>query len=102
VVAERGDDGEGRHRLDVSDVLLALRLGGSSSAQGHPERRRGGSGVEGWQGKTADGGVLADNGTWHHFTVGTRVGRAVGRRMEIVGGLALIAIGAKILVEHLW
>jgi putative Mn2+ efflux pump MntP len=34
--------------------------------------------------------------------LGKRVGRAVGRRMEIVGGLALIAIGAKILVEHLW
>jgi putative Mn2+ efflux pump MntP len=34
--------------------------------------------------------------------LGKRVGRAVGTRMEIVGGLALIAIGAKILVEHLW
>jgi putative Mn2+ efflux pump MntP len=34
--------------------------------------------------------------------LGRRVGRAVGRRMEIVGGLALIAIGVKILVEHLW
>jgi putative Mn2+ efflux pump MntP len=34
--------------------------------------------------------------------LGKRVGRAVGTRMEIVGGLALIAIGVKILVEHLW
>jgi len=34
--------------------------------------------------------------------LGTRVGRAVGTRMEIVGGLALIAIGLKILVDHLW
>jgi manganese efflux pump family protein len=34
--------------------------------------------------------------------LGTRVGRAAGTRMEIVGGLALIAIGVKILVEHLW
>jgi putative Mn2+ efflux pump MntP len=33
---------------------------------------------------------------------GTRVGRAVGTRMEIVGGLALMAIGVKILVDHLW
>jgi putative Mn2+ efflux pump MntP len=33
--------------------------------------------------------------------LGTRVGRAVGTRMEIVGGLALIAIGVKILVDHL-
>ena len=34
--------------------------------------------------------------------LGTRVGRAVGPRMEIVGGLALIAIGVRILSEHLW
>ena len=34
--------------------------------------------------------------------LGTRVGRAAGTRMEIVGGVALIAIGVKILVEHLW
>jgi putative Mn2+ efflux pump MntP len=34
--------------------------------------------------------------------LGRGVGRAVGRRMEVVGGLALIAIGVKILVEHLW
>jgi manganese efflux pump family protein len=34
--------------------------------------------------------------------LGSRVGRAVGSRMEIVGGLALIAIGFKILADHLW
>ncbi len=34
--------------------------------------------------------------------VGTRVGSTVGARMEVVGGLALIAIGVRILVEHLW
>jgi manganese efflux pump family protein len=34
--------------------------------------------------------------------LGTRVGRAAGKRMEIVGGLALIAIGIKILTDHLW
>jgi manganese efflux pump family protein len=33
--------------------------------------------------------------------VGTRVGQAFGRRMEIVGGLALISIGARILYQHL-
>ncbi len=33
--------------------------------------------------------------------VGTRVGQAAGRRMEIVGGLALIAIGTRILWQHL-
>jgi putative Mn2+ efflux pump MntP len=32
--------------------------------------------------------------------VGARVGRVVGRRMEIVGGLALIGIGVNILVQH--
>jgi putative Mn2+ efflux pump MntP len=34
--------------------------------------------------------------------LGTHAGRAVGTRMEIVGGLALIAIGVKILADHLW
>lgn len=34
--------------------------------------------------------------------VGQRVGQRVGRRMEIAGGLALIAIGARILWQHLW
>jgi manganese efflux pump family protein len=33
--------------------------------------------------------------------VGRRAGAAAGARMEIVGGLALITIGVKILVEHL-
>jgi hypothetical protein len=40
-------------------------------AQGHPERRLEGSGVEGWQVRTAGGAVLADNGAWHAFTVST-------------------------------
>jgi manganese efflux pump family protein len=34
--------------------------------------------------------------------LGRRAGRAIGTRMEIVGGLALIAIGVKILADHLW
>jgi manganese efflux pump family protein len=33
--------------------------------------------------------------------VGRRVGAAVGTRMEVVGGIALIAIGLRILVQHL-
>ncbi len=33
--------------------------------------------------------------------IGARIGQAVGRRMEMVGGLALIAIGARILWQHL-
>ncbi|HAR97970.1 MAG TPA: hypothetical protein DCS11_03555, partial [Syntrophus sp. (in: bacteria)] len=32
---------------------------------------------------------------------GERLGRLVGRRMEAVGGLVLIGIGLKILLEHL-
>ena len=36
------------------------------------------------------------------IVVGQRVGHAVGRRMEVVGGLALIAIGVRILAQHLW
>lgn len=32
--------------------------------------------------------------------IGARVGRRFGRRVRVVGGLILIAIGAKILVEH--
>lgn len=34
--------------------------------------------------------------------LGKRLGAIVGKRMEIVGGLILIAIGVKILIEHLF
>jgi RHS repeat-associated protein len=68
VLAERVHDEAGRGP-GVGDVLLALRLDGSTGAQGHPERRLDCSGVEGWQVRTAGGGVQADNGAWHHFTV---------------------------------
>jgi putative Mn2+ efflux pump MntP len=33
--------------------------------------------------------------------VGARIGQRVGQRMEILGGLALVAIGARILWQHL-
>jgi putative Mn2+ efflux pump MntP len=33
--------------------------------------------------------------------VGNKFGRAVGTKMEIIGGLILIGIGVKILIEHL-
>ena len=33
--------------------------------------------------------------------VGTRIGQRIGQRMEIVGGLALVAMGARILWQHL-
>lgn len=35
------------------------------------------------------------------FVIGTKVGKAFGKRAEILGGLILIGIGIKILVEHL-
>lgn len=41
--------------------------------------------------------VLAAAGTW----LGRAVGARLGAKLEIVGGLALIAIGTKILVDHL-
>jgi putative Mn2+ efflux pump MntP len=33
--------------------------------------------------------------------LGARVGRTLGRWPEVVGGVVLLAIGAKILAEHL-
>jgi putative Mn2+ efflux pump MntP len=33
--------------------------------------------------------------------VGKRLGKAIGHRMEIIGGLILIAIGVKVLISHL-
>jgi putative Mn2+ efflux pump MntP len=34
--------------------------------------------------------------------VGRRFGDVLGRRLDLVGGLALIALGTKTLIEHLW
>lgn len=46
-------------------------------------------------------GVVAGAFTTVGLRLGTRFGALLGRRMEIAGGLILIAIGLKILVEHL-
>ncbi len=46
-------------------------------------------------------GLVAALMTILGMKVGSLLGRAFGRRMELVGGLILIAIGAKILIEHL-
>lgn len=35
------------------------------------------------------------------FQLGCRLGHAFGKRMDLLGGLVLIAIGVKILIEHL-
>jgi putative Mn2+ efflux pump MntP len=34
--------------------------------------------------------------------VGRRFGAALGRKLDVVGGLALIGLGTKTLIEHLW
>jgi putative Mn2+ efflux pump MntP len=46
-------------------------------------------------------GVVTGSLSFAAILVGRRVGAAVGARMEIVGGIALVAIGARILAEHL-
>ncbi len=46
-------------------------------------------------------GVVAGAFTTVGLQLGKRFGALLGRRMEIVGGVILIAIGIKILVEHL-
>lgn len=42
--------------------------------------------------------LLSMAGLW----LGRRFGAALGRRLDIAGGLALIALGTKTLIEHLW
>jgi manganese efflux pump family protein len=46
-------------------------------------------------------GVVAAAMTVFGLLVGRRLGSLYGKRMELVGGLVLVAIGVKILVEHL-
>jgi putative Mn2+ efflux pump MntP len=46
-------------------------------------------------------GVVAGVMTTAGMELGKRFGALLGRRMEVVGGLVLIGIGLKILVEHL-
>lgn len=46
-------------------------------------------------------GLVAGAFTTVGMQLGKRFGALLGRRMEVVGGAVLIAIGAKILIEHL-
>ena len=46
-------------------------------------------------------GLVAGAFTTLGIRLGSRFGAVLGRRMEIVGGIVLVAIGVKILVEHL-
>ena len=45
-------------------------------------------------------GMVAFVMTWVGVTFGERLGRVFGRKVEIAGGLILIGIGVKILLEH--
>ena len=46
-------------------------------------------------------GIVAGVLTIIGMELGKRFGALLGRRMEVVGGIILIGIGVKILVEHL-
>ena len=46
-------------------------------------------------------GVVAGTMTVTGMLLGKRLGRALGRKAELLGGFVLIAIGVKILIEHL-
>lgn len=46
-------------------------------------------------------GVITAAITWLGMRIGGRLGVRFGHRMEIVGGLILVGIGARILVQHL-
>ena len=46
-------------------------------------------------------GVVAASLSLVGLAIGNRLGRAFGKRMEIIGGLILIAIGARVVVTHL-
>jgi manganese efflux pump family protein len=47
-------------------------------------------------------GLVAANMTLAGLQLGKYAGRMLGNRMEVIGGLVLIAIGLKILLEHLY
>lgn len=47
-------------------------------------------------------GVVAGGMTTLGMRIGSRLGARFGRRMEIAGGLVLVGIGVKILVDHLF
>ncbi|HWS14950.1 MAG TPA: manganese efflux pump, partial [Candidatus Methylomirabilis sp.] len=47
-------------------------------------------------------GMVACTFTAAGLHLGKRLGAVFGKRMEVVGGFVLIAIGVKILFDHLW
>jgi putative Mn2+ efflux pump MntP len=46
-------------------------------------------------------GIVAFTMTWVGMVTGEKAGTYLGKKVEIAGGLILIGIGIKILVEHL-
>jgi putative Mn2+ efflux pump MntP len=46
-------------------------------------------------------GIITSAITIFGMLIGSQIGRRMGRQVEIIGGLVLIAIGVKILIEHL-
>jgi putative Mn2+ efflux pump MntP len=47
-------------------------------------------------------GLVAAGMSLLGLLLGQRLGKAFGKRMEIVGGLILIGIGVRVLIEHLF
>ncbi|MCX5833933.1 MAG: manganese efflux pump MntP family protein [Deltaproteobacteria bacterium] len=47
-------------------------------------------------------GTVAFAMTWIGMAFGERLGRVFGKKVEVAGGLILLGIGVKILLEHLW
>jgi putative Mn2+ efflux pump MntP len=45
-------------------------------------------------------GIVAFGMTWIGMVFGERLGRVFGKKMEMAGGLILLGIGVKILLEH--
>jgi putative Mn2+ efflux pump MntP len=46
-------------------------------------------------------GLVACTFTVAGLHLGKRLGNVLGKRMEVVGGLVLVAIGVKILFDHI-
>jgi putative Mn2+ efflux pump MntP len=100
LMALREKDGEGRANdptrgtslvmLSVATSIDALAVGFSFAMLG----------VRVW-GPSAVIGVVSGAVTVIGMEVGSRLGARFGRRMEILGGLVLIAIGVKILLQHI-
>jgi putative Mn2+ efflux pump MntP len=76
--------------LSVATSIDALAVGFSFAMLG----------VKAW-GPSVVIGVVSSAVTVIGMQVGSRLGARFGRRMEILGGLVLIAIGIKILLQHI-